>query len=254
MKLSAIVLTRDEERNIGECLEALRFADEILVIDSGSTDATVTIAGKHGARVVTHDFIDFASQRNFAMDQAKGEWILFIDADERITPELAEEIKTTVKGTVPLNAPEGLSPLAVFAIPRHNYFFGKRLRFSDSGGDAPVRLFPNQAVTWTQPVHEMIVTDLPLRKLRNPIIHYSTRDLAHYRKKVLDYVPLELETMKAKGMRPSLLKAIFLPPVKFAQLYFLKGGIFDGRAGFQYAILSAYFYTFQKHWLYWKQR
>jgi glycosyltransferase involved in cell wall biosynthesis len=253
MRLSVIVLTKNEERNIEECLVSVSFADERLVVDSGSTDSTVALAEKHGARVVAHPLKDFSTQRNFAMSQALGDWVLFIDADERVTPELAEEIKFLLKGSDPLESSGGLTPLCVYAIPRHNYFFGKRLRCSDSGGDSPVRLFPKQAVTWMQPVHEMIVTDLPLRKLQNPIIHYSTRDLAHYKQKVRDYVPLELKTMKSKGMRPSLLKAIFLPPAKFAQLYFLKGGIFDGRAGFQYAILSAYFYTFQKHWRYWKR-
>lgn len=265
MTLSAIILTRNEERNIKECLASVSFADEMLVVDSGSTDRTATIAKEHGARVIAHPFVDFAAQRNFAMSQALGDWVLFIDADERVTPELAEEIKCVLKGSGPF-PPEGvgrmrssaqkssggLTPLCVYAIPRHNYFFGKRLRFGDSGGDAPVRLFPKQGVKWTQPVHETIVTDLPIRKLQNPIIHYSTRDLAHYKQKVRDYVPHELAVMKAKKVRPSLLKTALLPPAKFFQLYFLKLGIFDGLAGFQYAILSAY-YTFKKHWRYWKR-
>jgi len=243
MKLSAIVLTRNEERNIENCLVGLSWADELLVVDSGSTDRTVALAEKCGARVLVHPFMDFASQRNFAMSQAKGDWALFIDADERVTSELAEEISTLLKGS---------APLCVCAIPRHNYFFDKRLRFGDAQEDAPVRLFPKLLVTWTQPVHEIIATDLPVRKLKNPLIHHSTRDLAHYQQKVCDYVPLELETMKAKGARPCLMKAIFLPLAKFFQLYFFKLGILDGIAGLQYAILSTY-YTFLKHWLYFKQ-
>jgi glycosyltransferase involved in cell wall biosynthesis len=257
MKLSAIVLTKNEERNIEECLAGLSWTDEMLVVDSGSTDPTVVLAEKCGARVLAHPFTDFASQRNFAMTQARGDCVLFIDADERVTPELAEEIKKTIRDSMPSPHPspdgKGQGEGYVYAIPRHNYFFGKRLRFGDSLEDTPIRLFPRLHVTWTQPVHEMIVTDLPRLDLKNPLLHYSTRDLAHYKQKVYGYVRLELETMRSKGVRPNLMKVILLPPGKFIQLYLVKLGILDGTAGFQYAILSSY-YTFRKHWLYWKQR
>jgi glycosyltransferase involved in cell wall biosynthesis len=268
MRLSAVVLTRNEEQNIADCLAGLSWADETLVVDSGSTDRTAALAEKCGARVVVHPFTDFASQRNFALSQAKGDWALFIDADERVTPELAEEIKNVILGScvIPEGSNRGSSPgfplktcgndknetLCVYAIPRHNYFFGKRLRFGDSQDDAPLRLFPRQQTTWVQPVHEMAVTELPLRKLKSPLLHYSTRDLAHYKQKVLDYVPLELKAMRERGVKPALWKCIFMPHLKFFLLYFLKLGILDGIAGFQYAILSAYFYTFQKYGAYWK--
>jgi len=268
MNLSAIVLTKNEERNIENCLACLSWADEILVVDSGSTDCTAVLAEKCGARVLVHPFTDFASQRNFAITQAKGDWALFIDADERVTPELAKELIAAISGHQVISeicdrgSNSGFPPetcgndnhgaLFVCAIPRHNYFFGKRLCFGDSREDAPIRFFPRQRVTWSQPVHEMIVTDLPARKLKSALLHYSTRDLAHYQQKILDYVPLELEAMKAKGVRPSLLKVIFFPFAKFLQLYFFMLGILDGIAGFQYAILSSY-YAFRKHWLYFKQ-
>ena len=249
--LSAIVLTRNEERHIEECLASLAWADEVLVVDSGSTDRTAVLAEKSGARVVTHPFADFASQRNFAISQAKGDWVLFIDADERVTPELAAEIKSVILRHNTAHDDE--KPLkAVYAIPRHNFFFGKRLRFGDSREDAPIRFFPRQEVSWAQPVHEMIMTDLPVRKLTSPLLHYSTRDLAHYQQKAFEYIPLELQTMSKKGVKPSVWKSLGLPPAKFIYLYFCKLGVLDGIPGFQYAILSAY-YTFRKHWLYWKQ-
>jgi len=252
MMLSAIVLTRNEERHIEECLASLAWADEVLVVDSGSTDQTVVLAEKSGARAVTHPFTDFASQRNFAMSQAKGDWVFFIDADERVTPDLAEEIKAVILSHNSDQDDE--KPLkAVYGIPRHNFFFGKRLRLGDSREDAPIRFFPRQGVSWSQPVHERIVTGLPVRKLNQPLLHYSTRDLAHYQQKALEYIPLELQTMRKKGVKPALWKSFVLPPAKFIQLYFFKFGVLDGIAGFQYAILSTY-YTFRKHWLYWKQR
>lgn len=252
MKLSAIILTRNEERNIEDCLSGLSWADEMLVVDSGSTDHTIALAERRGARVVTHPLIDFASQRNFAISQAKGEWVFFVDADERATPELAEEIKSVLNGTDPFQPSGEPAPLYVYAISRHNYFFGKRLSFGDSRDDAPIRLFPRQRITWAQPVHEVIVTDLPTRKLKSPLRHYSTRNLAHYKQKVRNYVPLELRAMREKGVKPALWKCFLVPPAKFFLLYFFKLGILDGIAGFQYAMLSAYFYTFQKYWLYWK--
>ncbi len=243
MKLSAVVLTQNEEKNIEECLAALAWADEVLVVDSGSEDRTCALAEKHGARLIHHPFENFAAQRNFAASNAKGDWLLFIDADERVTPELADEIKRTISRE---------APRAVYAIPRKNFFFGKLLRFSDACDDAPVRLFPKAHTSWVQPVHEKIETALPCRKLKSPILHYSTRDFAHHKKKTAAYVPLELVTMREKGVRPGLWSVLVRPLARFFFLYFWKLGILDGIAGFQYAFLSAY-YTFEKHWRYWRK-
>ena len=246
MSLSAIVLTCNEALNIAECVDNLSFANEILVVDSESSDGTPEIAKAHGARVVTHPFSDFAAQRNFAMSQAIGDWCFFIDADERVTPKLAEEIRTVSKGSVGLSPPAERPALCVYSIPFQTFFFGKRLRFGDARLEFHIRLFPKRHVQWDQPVHEKIVTDLPCRKLKNSIWHYTTRDFAHYMAKVERYVPRELAVMKQKGIKPSLLRAVVVPPAKFFQLYFCKLGIFDGIAGFQYAILSAY-YAFEKY-------
>lgn len=249
MNLSAIVLTRNEEHNIESCLACLSWANEILVIDSGSRDDTVVLAEKAGAKILSHAFTDFASQRNFAMAQAKGDWILFVDADERVTADLSAEIKALAKEN-DQSAPSIAS--CVYAIPRYTYFFGKRLRFGDARGDAPVRFFSRHHVTWEQPVHEMIVTDLSIVKLKKPLLHYSTRDFSHYRNKVSEYIPLELQIMRKNGVKPAFWRVLLLPSAKFIQIYFCKLGILDGFEGFRYAILSAYYYTFQKYWMYWR--
>lgn len=243
MSISAIVLTRNEALNIKGCLETLSWADEVLVVDSGSSDNTFALASSQGARVLNHPFTDFSTQRNFAMSQAMGDWVLFIDADERVTPELAQEIRGVLNDAIP--------PMA-YAIPRHTYFFGRRLRFGDARHDAPIRLFPRSAVRWEQPVHEKITTKLPIAKLRSAISHYSTRDLGHYRLKVQAYIPHEVSIMRTRGIRPNRFIAFAAAPAKLLQLYFFKLGILDGVAGLQYAILSSY-YTFEKHWRYWKQ-
>jgi glycosyltransferase involved in cell wall biosynthesis len=251
MILSAIVLTKNEESNIADCLATLQWVNERLIVDSGSSDRTCVIARELGARVVEHPMRDFADQRNFAMAQAKGDWVLFIDADERVTPELVAEINAI---TCPDSIAKGkLADLAVYAIPRRTYFFGKELRFGDSRGDAPIRLFPRGRVRWDQPVHEIVRTDLPYRRLKNPLSHYSTRDLAHYMQKVREYVPLEHAAMREKGIRTSFLGLILMPPARFIHLYFWKLGILDGITGFQYAILSSY-YSFLKHWMHFRAR
>jgi hypothetical protein len=142
--------------------------------------------------------------------------------------------------------------LSAYAIPRKTYFFGQLLRFSDARGDAPVRLFPRRHAVWAQPVHEKVETPLPVRQLKGSMLHYSTRDLAHYMKKVREYVPLEVVTMRQKGVKAGAGSLIIRPAAKFIYLYFWKLGILDGLAGFQYAILSAY-YTMVKHWRYWRE-
>ena len=238
MKLSAIVLSFNEESNIPACLALLSWADEILVIDSGSTDQTVELSKKHGARVVQHPLVDFATQRNFALQQAHGDWVFFVDADERVTQELADEIRGLFN--------QNPSP-AVYRVPRYTFFFGRRLRFGDSLHDAPVRLFPRERVNWTQPVHEQIVTDLSNRMLKHPLLHYSTRNWEHYQSKLRSYIPLELITMQKNGSSPGWRSILLRPPAKFLYLYFWKLGVLDGIAGLSYAILSAY-YTLLKYW------
>lgn len=242
MSLSAIVLTRNEEGNISDCLKTLSGADEILVVDSGSTDRTVELAEQAGARVLHHPFENFSDQRNYAAAQARCEWILFIDADERVTPDLAEEIMNSISAG---------QASAVYAIPRATYFFGKPLHYGDAREDAPLRLFPRGHASWVQPVHEMLKTDLSCRRLNSKLLHFSTRDISHYQKKIKDYVPLELETMRRKRIRPGLFPVLWRPLAKFFFLYFWKFGFLDGITGLQYALLSAY-YTAVKYFGYWK--
>ncbi len=243
MKLTAIVLTLNEEENISDCLAALSWADELLVVDSGSTDKTVEIAQKCGARVIRHPFTDFASQRNFALRQATGDWVLFIDADERVSAELKMEIQQAI------SVDSSEANLFVYEIPFHTYFLGKRMRFGDAMRDFHARLFPGLSAFWENPVHEQIATALPRKRLKNAVAHLTTKNWAHYKMKIERYVPNELRNMKSQNMRPSLLKAVFMPFFRFMQLYLFKLGILDGITGFQYAILSAY-YTGLKHWRY----
>jgi len=238
MKIAAIVLTKNESKNIGACLDTLAFADEKIVVDAGSDDNTKELALRPGVQFYTHPFSDFASQRNYAMSLTTAELILFIDADERVSDRLAAEIRLETSG----------APRA-FAIPRHNYFFGKRLKYSGSREDAPVRLFPKDSGVWKQPVHESFETSLPVKQLKEPLIHHTTRDLAHYLEKVKCYVPLEVETMRQQGRSAGWWDIVLRPPAKFFYLYLVKLGFLDGVTGLQFSFLSAY-YDYKKYSLF----
>lgn len=236
MTLSVVLITKNEEVNIREALQSVAWADERIVLDSGSTDQTVSLAKACGAKVYEEPFTDFSTQKNKVLSYAGGDWVLLIDADERVTPALADEIRACVA----LNKP------AVYAIPRDTYFFGQRLRFSGTGNDAPLRLFPRGQARFFQSVHEEVRTTLPVEMLKNTMPHYSTRDRAHYQRKLDCYLPLEITVMREKGRRVYFWDAWLRPMLKFIQLYFFQGGILDGLAGLQYAYLSSY-YVFLKY-------
>jgi len=237
LMLSAIVLTLNEESNIRDCLLTLSWADEVIVVDGGSTDQTISIAEEHGAKIYTNPFQNFSAQRNFSLEKATGDWVFFVDADERIPLELADEIQSLLKSN--------LNP-CVFSIPRKTSFFKKRLRYSGTQGDYQTRLFPREAVQWHQPVHEKIKTELPIQRLKHSMLHHGTSDLEHYKQKLACYIPLEIKTMQEQGKGRHFFNLLLRPPAKFFYLYIWKLGLLDGLAGLQYAVLSSY-YDFLKH-------
>lgn len=228
MKLSVVIIALNEEENIADCLDSAKFADEILVCDGASSDRTVEIATAAGARVMVHPFDDFSSQKNRAVEAAQGDWVFVLDADERIPRSLGEEIRQSLE-----------EKPAAYAVGRDTFFFGKHLRYGDSLNDFPVRLWPKGRAHFVQPVHERIVTDLPIMRLTNRLTHYSTRDEAHHRQKVDCYVPHEIKLMRQKPSAPHGLRAKLRPVLRFLDLWVLKRGCLDGKAGFQYAWLSA---------------
>jgi glycosyltransferase involved in cell wall biosynthesis len=237
MRLSAALITLNEENNIEACLESVKWMDEIVIVDGGSTDATVHKASRYTSKIKTQAFTDFSTQKNTALQMASGDWVFFIDADERVTPELREEILAILAQN---------SPEAVYAVHRKTYFFGGRLRFSGTPGDYPVRFFPRGRVLFEQPVHEKVVTNLPVRRMKSDLLHYTTRDIRQYRSKLDLYVRLEQSVLLAKGRKPGVFDLVLRPPVIFLLLYFGKLGFLDGWPGLQYAFLSAY-YAFLKY-------
>lgn len=232
MGISVVLIAKNEEKNMKECLTQLRWADEIIVIDSGSTDKTAEIAKQFTDKIFDIPFEDFARQKNKAIEHASQDWIFLIDADERVGEDLACEIKQIVE-TQPKSA--------IYAVKRKTFFMGKRLRFSGTQTDYPIRLFPRGLARYRQPVHEYIVSELPTLELSAQLLHYSTRDFTEYQRKLDHYVELEVRWMKEKGRRANVFDLLFRPPAKFFHQYIVQLGILDGRTGLIYAALSSYY-------------
>lgn len=243
LNLSAVLITLNEEQNVKDSIQSVSWADEVVVLDSGSTDKTVEIARALGACIYSAPFTNFAEQKNEAISRAKNKWVFLLDADERVTPELADEVAEIVTG----------GNEAVYEVGRKTYFFGQRLRFSGTRSDYPIRLFPRGSARFVQPVHESIETSLPVKRLKHALLHFSTRDMVQYRRKLKQYVALEQEVMTAKGRKAGRTALLIRPLLKFMFLYFYRLGILDGLAGLQYAVLSSY-YDYSKYKLYRQKR
>src|SRR5512136_1006863 len=166
--LAAIVLTKNEEPHIGACLDSLAWAERRVVFDSFSTDSTCAIAREHGAEVMQHPFSDYASQRNAALQAVDADWIFFVDADERATPELAEEIATVVARPSP-----GVSDVTGWYVPRHNYLFGKLTRGAGYWPDYQMRLLKRGCARYDRPASEIVDLEGQAGHLRNALSHYN---------------------------------------------------------------------------------
>lgn len=230
--ISATVITLNEERDIARCLKSLSFADEIIVVDSGSTDKTVEIAKAMGAIVVPEPWRGYGAQKNFAMSLAKGEWVLNLDADEEVTKELRDEIFRKIKSRDQTNG---------YAIARKTYYLGKWIRFGGWYPNYVTRLVRKQKARWTEPnVHEELVCEGPVRRLENPMLHYTFEDITDQVRTNIRYARQGALDLYAKGTTPSRMKLFTKPLGKFFSTYFLKKGCLDGLPGFVISINAAH--------------
>jgi glycosyltransferase involved in cell wall biosynthesis len=229
--LSVIVIVKNEEHDIAAGLESVKdLAEEIVVVDSGSTDSTVKICQRYTNNVTVNEFKGYGPQKQVALNRARGPWVLNIDADERVSPTLAEEIRLTLTSE---------PKVAGFDIPFRHFFLGKRLRFGGAAGETHLRLFRKDNASYgNDPVHEGIKVNGPIGRLRNPIDHYSYRDLPEYLEKRERYTSLIAQKKFAAGERFHFWHYARLP-YEFVVRYFLKGGFLDGANGLLYARLSA---------------
>ena len=235
-KISAVIITFNEEKNIARCISSLGFADEIIVYDGKSGDATREIAREAACRVILRDcWNGFGIAKQEAVAFAKNDYIFSIDADEAVSPELAESIRHAIA-----KASENGSG-ATFRTMRKNFFLGKEIKHSGWKNDAPVRLFDRRFANFNSAiVHEEVLPADNAEILDGFLLHYSNADLTTYTHKMLHYAEAAAEKKRTKGKTSSLTKAILAGAFKFVKKYFLQLGIFDGRHGLILALNSAY--------------
>ena len=235
-KISAIVTTYNEEKNIENCLNSIEWADEILVIDSFSTDNTVPLCEKFGARVLQRKYNYAADQKNWAIPQAKHPWIVLLDADEMVSENLAAEIKEILRTRPKQTA---------FWVRRTNFFLGKKVRFCGWQNDRVVRLFYRDYHRYeNKMVHAEIEHTKPFGSLNSTIIHHTTSNLEHYTKKIERYAHYAAQTYIKKNKNIGLFNLYIKPTFKFLNSYILRGGVLDGKTGWIICKLRA-----QETWL-----
>ena len=240
--LAAVVLTKNEERHIGDCLDSLTWADERVVFDAFSSDGTVEIAEARGARVIRHAFENFAAQRNAALEAVKATWILFVDADERVTPELAEEVRQAIERT-------GEQARAGWWIPRYNYMIGHRMRGGGWYPDCQLRLLRRGRTHYdpAHPVHEIVILDGEAGTLQNEFVHYNYDTVAQFRHKMGRYTGFEAEILYRQGIRARPWTYFTMPLREFWRRFVSLRGYRDHVYGLLFCGLMSW-YTFLTYW------
>ena len=233
-KLSVLIITFNEELHIKSLLEDIDFADEIIVVDSFSTDKTVKIIESfENVKLIQNKFLNYTAQRNFTLDQAKNHWVLFIDADERLTPNLKSEIISVI------NTPKAASAYLVY---RTFIFKNKKLHFSGWQTDKIFRLFNKTNCIYTEDrlVHEKLIVNGSVDTLKNKLIHFSYTNFEDYKTKMYNYGILKANEKLKKGQKPSKLLMIFHPVYTFLYQFLVRFGFLDGRKGITICYLNAY--------------
>lgn len=231
-RLSVVVITHDEEERLRRCLTSVVWADEIVVVDSGSEDKTLEIAREFTDHVVVREWEGFARQKNAAIERARGEWILSLDADEEVSPELAAEIRRVIAAP----AADG------FALPRRNIFWGRWVRHGLLYPDWQVRLFRRGRGRFVErSVHESVEIDGPVARLAAPLVHHSYRDVADFLTRTNRYTSLAADEWVRSGRPIRAVDLVLRPIGRFLSMYVVHAGFLDGWRGFLLAVLYAYY-------------
>jgi glycosyltransferase involved in cell wall biosynthesis len=241
-RVTATVITLNESAHIAAALESVRWADEIVVVDAESTDDTVAIARRYTDKVIVRPWPGYVAQKNFAADQASHDWIFSLDADERVTPPLANEVRALLNGN---------PPAAGYRIPRVTFHCGRWIRSTDWYPDFQLRLYDRRRARWTgRHVHESVRAEGPVAQLRGELQHYAYRDVAHHLQTMDRYTSLAARQMFEDGRRASWIDILITPRLTFFRNYVLRGGFRDGMAGLIVSAMNAYYVglKFAKLW------
>jgi glycosyltransferase involved in cell wall biosynthesis len=247
-KLSVTIITLNEEENIRDCLESVKWADEIIVSDSGSTDKTVDICKEYGAKVFNDNWLGFGKQKNLCTERTRYNWILNIDADERITPGLKNEIEHILNKT----SPDASKKIDGYYMPRKSFFLGKWVKRCGWYPDYNLRLFRKDKGSFNErDVHEAVELNGKAGYLKNPIEHHTYKSISDYLKRMNRYSTLAAKEMLKNGKRAGLHDLLFRPELTFMKMYFLKRGFLEGYRGLILSVLYAC-YTFSKYAKLWE--
>jgi (heptosyl)LPS beta-1,4-glucosyltransferase len=244
--VTVLITCKNERANVGPCIDSAKgLADEVLVADSGSTDGTLEYVRRRGdCRVIEREYVTAGDFKNWAIPQASNPWILVVDADERVTPALAEEIRELLRRGAECDG---------YWVNRSNHLFGHRLRYTDWGRDSVLRLFRRDVCYYAGPSDhgEVVVTTGKIDRLRAALDHHTTWSWDSYMKKFDRYTRLQAEEWFADGRRPSYAKMLLNPPLRFLREFVLYRGVLDGAPGLQISLISA-FYSFMKQARLWE--
>ncbi len=240
-KLSVTIITHNEEANIRRTLESVKWADEIIVVDSGSTDRTVAVCREYTDKVIQQEWPGYARQKNFAIDRARGDWVLSLDADEPVEPALADEIRGIIARTDSFDG---------YRIPRKTFFLGKQIRYGGWYPDYNLRLFRKGKGRFEErAVHEAIKVEGSVGNTRHALLHYAYPDLASYVNSINRYSTLAVTVMAEKGIsgfKASWVNILFRPVFTFILKYCFRLGFLDGKQGLILNLFHAY-YVFTKY-------
>jgi len=237
-KISVAIITKDEEQNIRDCLESVKWADEIVVVDNGSTDGTLEICQKYGARVYREEWKGFGAQKNSAIEKTGNEWVLNLDADERIPANLRQEIEKALEENPSIDG---------YYFARKNFFLGRWIRHCGWYPDLNLRLFRKSKGRFQErAVHERVEMQGKTARLKHPLIHETYRSLSDFFQRMDRYSTLGAQEMQRQGKKYRFRDLFFRPPFTFLQMYVLRAGFLEGYFGFLLSVLYSC-YTFAKY-------
>lgn len=237
--LSVAIITLNAASQLEACLQSARFADEIVVVDSGSTDGTQALAERHGARVIQQDWLGFGPQKQFAVEAARHDWVLSLDADERVTPALQMAIESALE--IGQNSALTAAAPHAYRFPRCNRFLGRYLKHGEGYPDWSLRLFNRRHARWSDDaVHEKVVSDGTIGTLAGDLLHDSAESLSSYLTKQNRYTSLAADMALAAGKRSSVGRVALSPLVRFVKFYFVRQGFRDGLPGFVHIAIGCF--------------